>query len=272
MKVKISRYKTLAIVLSCIIVITGLIIVACVPEYSYKSMPTILSSYTFTDYTIPEVKPPGSVNLTVAVVEPYYKERIGSEYSSVTKSFSSSVGAGLDQILVAKGFTTKGPYGSLDEVPFPDKKASNLTLTQTVFMLATDKGLVTNAYEYFDRGDGAPINAYVETRRLAVEVWIAFEMREPLSAEKMWIKKLDLGVFEEDYQVATRSYFHQQDPWAPVQRRSGEVLFNTKADVFAGVLSKIYPKVMQSAWVYLNAEEMHTLDEKGKEIRQLKRY
>ena len=37
MKVKISRYKTLAIVLSCIIVITGLIIVACVPEYSYKS-------------------------------------------------------------------------------------------------------------------------------------------------------------------------------------------------------------------------------------------
>ncbi len=198
--------------------------------------------------------------------------------SNVIKSFSSSIGASLDQILVAKGFTTKGPYGSLDEVPFPDKKASNLTLTQTVFILATDKGLVNKSYEHFDRGDGVPIYCDVETRRIAVEAWIAFEMREPLSAEKMWIKKLDLGMVEEDYQTATvrgparKGKVSARSGSGPATSRPGEVLFNTKADVFAGVLSKIYPKVMQSAWVFLNAEEMQTLDEKGKEIRQLKRY
>ncbi|MBA4348917.1 MAG: hypothetical protein C0415_02875 [Thermodesulfovibrio sp.] len=272
MKVKISKYRAIAVVLCCIILTVGLIIVACVPEYSYKSLPTILSSYAFTGFAIPEVRPPGSVNLTVAVVEPHYKERVGTEYSNVIKSFSSSVGAGLDQMLVAKGFTTKGPYGSLDEVPFPDKKASNLTLTQTVFMLVTDKGLINKTYEHFSSGSDIPIYADVETRKLSLEAWIAFEMREPMSAEKMWIKKLDLGVFEEEYQIATQRHFHQPDPWAPPIYRTGKVLFDTRADVFAGILSKLYPKVMQAAWTYLHAEEMRNLDEKGREIRHLKRY
>jgi hypothetical protein len=278
MKEKLSRYTAHIIVLSCILAILCFVIVACM---TYQPMPSSPATYKFSGYTTPETKSPASVRFTVAIVEPAYKEPISKTYSRVVKSFSSSIGSGLDQILVAKGMTTKGPYGSLDELPYPDKKNSNLTLTETVFIQTVEQADSKGAYgyghgggnTYYTNSQGRNVLCEVQSGKLTAEVWLTFELREPLSAEKMWIKRLDLGTLERSYQVGVEKYQYQDpsNPWVQ-QWRYGEEQFNTKPDALAGILNEVYPNIMKSAWVYLDTEELLKLNEKVKEIRQLKRY
>ncbi len=275
MKEKLSRYTAHIIVFSCILAILGFVIVACM---TYQPMPSSPGTYKFSGYTIPETKRPASVRFTVAIVEPAYKEAITKTYSRVVKSFSSSIGSGLDQILVAKGMTTKGPYGSLDELPYPDKKNSNLTLTETVFIQTVEQADANaprygQPNTYYTNSQGKNVLCEVQSGKLTAEVWLTFELREPLSAEKMWIKRLDLGTMERTYQVGIEKYMYQDpnNPWVQ-QWRYGEEQFNTKPDALASILNEVYPNIMKSAWVYLNTEELLKLNEKVKEIRQLKRY
>lgn len=273
---KISKIAKPLILSLGLISLLVFFIVSCVQPV-YLKMPSTLSAYTFSGYNPPSYAPPASIPLTISVVEPYYKEKISNDYIKVIKSFSRSIGIGLEQILVAKGLTTKGPYGSLDEIPYPDKKNSNLTLTETVFILPIEQEKREYNDYYYDDGYGNPVRCEVRNGKLSVEIWVAYEMREPLSGEKMWIKKLDLGVLERNYQIGIKKYWHsypQTDPWAPPQGewRYGDVMFNTKPDAMADILAEIYPKVLNTAWVYLNTEEMLKLNEKAKEIRELKRY
>jgi hypothetical protein len=275
MREKISRYTAHIIVFSCILSILCFVIVACM---TYQPMPSSPATYKFSGYTTPETKRPASVRFTVAIVEPAYKEAITKTYSRVVKSFSSSIGSGLDQILVAKGMTTKGPYASLDELPYPDKKNSNLTLTETVFIQTVEQADANaprygQPNTYYTNSQGKNVLCEVQSGKLTAEVWLTFELREPLSAEKMWIKRLDLGTLERSYQVGVEKYMYKDpsNPWVQ-EWRLGEEQFNTKPDALASILNEVYPKIMNSAWVYLNTEELLKLNEKVKEIRQLKRY
>ena len=277
MKEKINRYAAHIIVLSCILTIICFFVVSCQTPGSYQRMPSSLAMYKFSGFTIPETKPPVLVQFTVAVIQPALKDPIPPFYSRVVKSFSSSIGSGLDQIIVAKGMTTKGPYTSLDELPYPDKKNSNLTLTETVFIQTVEQNEKGIQDIYYTDNQGQKVLCAVKSGKLSVDVWLAFEMREPLSNEKMWIKRLDLGTLEKNYQVGVQKYWDQpqsSDPWAPNpgQWRYGDEMFNTKTDALAGVLNEVYPKIMNSAWIYLNTEELVKLGEKVKEIRDLKRY
>jgi len=278
MREKISRYTAHIIVFSCILTILCFVIVACM---TYQPMPSSPATYKFSGYTISETKRPASVRFTVAIVEPAYKEPISQTYSRVVKSFSGSIGSGLDEILVAKGMTTKGPYANLDELPYPDKKNSNLTLTETVFIQTVEQTEATKGAHhgyaqsntYYTNSQGRNVLCEVASGKLTVEVWLTFELREPLSNEKMWIKRLELGTMERSYQVGVERYMYQDpsNPWVQ-QWRLGEEQFNTKPDALAGILNEVYPKIMKSAWVYLNTEELLKLNEKVTEIRQLKRY
>ncbi len=259
-----SKYAAVVIVVSCLVTIVAFLFTSCL---HVRPMPPTLTKYSFGGYQIPDTKPPASVNFTVGVVEPAYREKLPNFYSKVLKSFSHSVGSGLDQILVAKGMTTKGPYESLDEMPYPDKKGSNLVLTETVLFQMTEeeKGGAGEAYYSIN---GRQMLCAVRDGKLTVEAWLNYEMREPLSGEKMWIKKLDLGTFERNYQVGVERVSKSSgDPWTPVVWINGDVVFNTKGDAFAYALGEIYPQIMDKAWTFINTEEL--LDMMGK-IRELR--
>ena len=258
-----------------VLILSGIIISALVYSCitATRSIPVSSEKYSFGGYQVPESQNKIKVPFAVIIVEPYYKETIERELRPVTKSFSSNIGIGLEQILIAKGANTKGPYGSLEEITYPDRKGANLTLTETVFILIEDKEQSGMVRERFQGSDPyQPDTFEVETRRMSVEIWLTYEMREPLTAEKMWIKKLELGSFEEEYQMGKEVRWEQRDPWAPGKWVYGKRSFNTKKDVFAGILSKVYPQIMQAAWTYIHPEEMQILDKKADEIRSRKVY
>ena len=242
--------------------------------------------YSFPKFELPAAKKPGSVGLTVLSIVPEYKdtrsETGGAANSSMTKdmakvfrSFAGSAGEDIEALLVAKGLTAKGPF-VLDEVTFPDKKGADLTvLMQIIFDIqySDAKFLRDEAFENNQQG-----KVYSGTMSIGMKVY--YYLLEPLSEEKMWIKKLDLGSQDYNYEFAKgqESYVsgqqfvsdgcgggHNYPTYA--WRDTNKMLYDSRPKLFSDQLKDAYPKLMKTAWTYFDADEMLSLRDKAKEIR-----
>ena len=220
-------------------------------------------------------RPAGSVPVTVAVVNPSYRETdsalMGEIYSKVAKGFTSSMGTDLDKILIAKGMTTTGPYPSLDEITYSDKKGAELTLAPKIF--------ISTEIKYGEMHPTQRQQGLTMERQFSMSIsgWISFIMQEPLSGEKMWIKKLEL----EPVQVTGLEIFEASPRYGSDGCGGRAVvgwdatdkhLYHGQTEAMAGALKQLYPVIMNAFQRYLDSDEMVQLKEKGKEIRTRKVY
>ncbi len=223
------------------------------------------------NYDPPQKMPPASVKVNVIVVNPFYKEAesafVDTRFAKVGRGFSKSMGVDLDKIIVAKGMTAVGPYQTLDDVTYPDKKNADITLAPRVFLTTETKFSDSTSREY--QGVGHTVKPFT----MKISGWIAYEMREPLSGQKMWIKKLEL----EDKQVSDVEIYEavalRTDSYGQVlQWGEGKLRYSGREEALANALRDYYPSIMEKAWTYLNTEEILDLKEKTKEIRDRKVY
>ena len=96
----------------------------------------------------------------------------------------------------------------------------------------------------------------------------------------MWLKKLELDEIElrgiESYKaipqyVTTYGLFGEEIK-TPSGYSMGELAYDGKVEAMADALKKVYPTIMEKFWTYIDADEIISLKEKVKEIRELKRY
>ena len=110
-----------------------------------------------------------------------------------------------------------------------------------------------------------------------VSGWVSFVMQEPLSGEKMWIKRLDLETVEirgvDIYGAAPIMVSNGCGGQAPSGfSNTGVLLFDGKTDALASALKQMYPTVINQFQKYLDADEMVALKAKVEEIRKAKVY
>jgi hypothetical protein len=228
------------------------------------------------DLSKTELKAPGSIPVNVAVVNPYYKDAesvlTNELFSSVGKGFSTSMGNDLDKILIAKGMTTTGPFPSLDEITYSEKKNAALTLAPRIFVTADIK------YDSELQPTARDVGTTMERHfTMNITGWISFIMQEPLSGEKMWIKKLELEpVKVEGVEIYEATAQYRADGcggsalvgYSPTNKK----LYVGQTEAMAGALKKLYPVILSQFEKYLDSEEMVQLKTKGQEIRALKVY
>jgi hypothetical protein len=223
-----------------------------------------------------EKKPPASVKATIIIVNPAYKEIEESAlreriYSKVGRGFSASMGVDMDKIIVAKGMTSKGPYTSLEDVTYSDKKVSDLTLAPKVY-IATDIKYGKWETEYGYNQEGQYITRSKRRFDMKIGGWVSFAMQEPMSGQKMWVKKLDM----EEITMSGEEYAESRRQYDTKGRYTGysekETMYDGRIDTMADALKQMYPIIMQKCWTYIDAEEILSLKDKVKEIRELKRY
>ena len=259
-----------------------------VPTQAYKRKPVYNDLFTFPRFDLPPAAEPASVEVTALIIIPEYKDTStqyyagGAQVSSgkpmtndmlkVFKSFAGSVSEDLEAQLVAKGMTTKGPF-SLEEVTYPDKKGADLTVSTNVIFDIQYTNRKPLGYEYFQGGERA--NVYSGIMTVGVKVY--YYMLEPLSEEKMWVKKLDLGVQDYPYEFGLAQERYQSgydECGGPIYgyRDTNTFLYDQRAKIFSDILKDSYPQVMRTALNYLNKDEMLNLKMKSREIRERKRY
>ena len=111
---------------------------------------------------------------------------------------------------------------------------------------------------------------------MSITGWIAFIMQEPLSGEKMWIKKLELEPVKTQGIVANASipqYGNDGCGGTMVTGYSpGNIIYDGRVDTMASALKEMYPVILSQFQKYLDTDEMLQLKDKGKEIRALKVY
>src|SRR5882724_5557549 len=82
---------------------------------------TIQSKQTFTfDYTPKQSAQSGSVPMTVALLKPYYAVAFQSASNELFANFRTALGNDIEELIVAKGFSLKGPYQAFDEMVYED--------------------------------------------------------------------------------------------------------------------------------------------------------
>jgi hypothetical protein len=115
--------------------------------------------------------------------------------------------------------------------------------------------------------------AYIERKfTMIVQGHIALEIREPLSNQKLWVKKLEL----EPVEHSGTEYF--EAPEGSVTASAAEpdanskLLVDAKQEALADVMQQWYPAIMQKCWKYLDVAEMLSLKPQVEEIRKVKRY
>jgi hypothetical protein len=252
--------------------------------------------YAFPKFALPSAQPAGSVKLSVISVVPIYKEPqsevavsgdklsvlknergpLTKDMTKVLRSFSGSVGEDLQGLLVAKGMTALGPT-DINEVTFPEKKASSLTVLME-FVFDIQYSQIEQRPDEHYAGD---VRAAMYYGKMAVGLKVYYYLLEPLSEEKMWVKKLDLGSDEYEFVIGKRVEQYQSGTRVeddgcgdttnvPVYdlRVTDEVLFDSRPKVFSDVLKSAYPRLMETAAKYFDAEEMTALRVKADEIRE----
>jgi hypothetical protein len=248
------------------------LILGCATTPPYTPLPPSHwnGSYTY-NYDPPQKMRPASVRVNVIVVNPFYKEAesvfVDSMYAKVGKGFSKSMGVDLDKIIVSKGMTAVGPYPMLDDVTYPDKKNADITIAPRVFLTTETKfgDLFQREYE--------GVGHWAKPFTMKISGWVAYEMREPLSGQKLWVKKLEL----EERQVSDVEIYEavalRTDSYGNViQWDQGALKYSGREEALANALRDAYPIIMEKAWTYLNTEEILDLKEKTKEIRDRKVY
>jgi hypothetical protein len=277
-------------------IIAGCATTATAPPVVLPALPDYSTGlYSFPKFELPNPRPPGSVKLSVISVIPQYKDPKSQEaetgdkvafinehgpltkdMTKVLRSFSTSVGEDLQGLMVAKGITSLGPE-AIDEVTFPEKKASSLTAKMEFVFDIEYSQIKQQEDQSFDGGARAAM--YSGTMSVGLKVY--YYLLEPLSEEVMWVKKLDLGSEDysfvigrkvEQYQSGTRS---EDDGCGdtttyPVYswRQTGDTLFDSRPKVFSDVLKKAYPNMMETAAKYFDTDEMTALRAKAQEIRE----
>lgn len=224
--------------------------------------------YSYT-YNPPDTSADRSVPLRVLVVNPSFREEesaLGSQgLIKVGRGLSKSMGVDIDKIVLAKGIAAVGPFSSLDEITYVAKKDADLTLAPRVF--------ITTETKY---GDWRVV--YYGSKMLKerdfdmkIEGWLSFVMQEPLSGEKMWIKKIELDeIIVKNYESYEASPVYQGS--YVVDYKTGDLVFNGVEEAMADALKTYYPIVMEKLWTYLDKDEMLVLKERAQEIRKVKVY
>jgi hypothetical protein len=166
------------------------------------------------------------------------------------------------EIVTARGFTVRGPFGSYDEMMFPDKQGSDLVLQPTVEITLEFRNLsyTTIHPDFFS----TQINPrYTMRGEAVVGGRITLSLLESLTKEKMWSKSIEIPLGLIPWE-GEKQYLNP-----PTQVDLSD---NGVARPIGTTMEALYYKVMRAAWDYLNPDEMRMVKKQAEEIKKKKVY
>jgi hypothetical protein len=215
--------------------------------------PVIEYSPSFT-YSYPTSEAKAS-DVTIAIVRPVAAggfanaSQMGTLYLQHATAFNSAMAAQFQELLSKKGFKQTGPFDDLNSMTFPDKKGADLALTAQVgITVAIPQEQIRHQDDLFGTRPGV---LYSSSGPCTVSGYVSYVLLEPLSGEKLWVKKMDIPTTEVDCSA----------------ERGGPGLGTIIANDAAHALEQVFTVVMKKAWDYLSPEEVIMLKKQSQELR-----
>ncbi len=160
-------------------------------------------------------------------------------------------------------------YSSGQLVPLDDEKTRHRVSLRSGFKEGRPIGLPHDAslgLAHYERGF-----------KMTTSGWMYFVMHEPLSGEKLWVKKMEFEPIQlEGLDVIIPTFeTMQHSPALGVIVPFGlapdpRMVIGGRADVMATILQKLYPTILEKLEASLDPVEIAELQQRAKEIRRQK--
>jgi hypothetical protein len=224
------------------------------------------------DFTPPSTAPAGDAGVTIALVATQYPGQEAPAAPTVyahsqqipatvlwgllAPELPNSMARDFEEALVARGFTLKGPYDSYEEMVYSDKRDTDLVLIPEldITLIVTDFSVKQNFKLISD-------NTYSIERGVAqLRGRVNLNAYESMTFTKLWLKSLDVPETSIEFD-GNVEYPAQPLGIDPIR----EVSFRTA--VAQALEEEMYSRVLQTAWDYLDPQEMQVLKQQAEEIR-----
>jgi len=234
-----------------------------------EPIPEVEPAFSF---KLSEEKVENSDNFTIAIIQPAWKLEQGAsggdspiDIGDLPKQFSKAMAHDFEAMLTTRGMNVSGPFPSIDEMTFPDKKQSDLAVEPKI-EIELKLPVIHVQTEYVNQGAGpVPMQSFVMQSpggtdpKVTATGAVYFEVKEPLSNQKVW--KKSVSDLKESKVCAQRA--------VSGEREGLERLLRGCVTEF---LNDLYPKVMKQAAKYFTREEMVLVRTQSKELREKKVY
>jgi hypothetical protein len=281
------RNKLLLYGAACSAVLVALFC-ACGVPMSAQLTPTLPvtrwgQNYAF-NFQTPPPAAPRSVDAAIIVVETeFWKSNVFSEqsYQALGDGLARSMGNDLEKIVIGKGMTALGPYETYDEVVYSDKKTASLMLAPKLEMQVTVNYFGEPAHVREIDHTGVGVDRMSRDFQMQVKGYLTLVIQEPLSREKMWIKKLELPPMtmsgKEQWgatPIKTPQYgfFGEVTGYTTTGWNQGPMTYDGKPEVLADAVSASYPHMMSKCWTFIDPQEVIDLKATAQEIRDQAEY
>lgn len=214
------------------------------------------------DFSPPSRVSVGTTGITIAIVKPKYVGTNAEYFTPPFNEMAASMGNDFEELLTAKGFTMRGPFGSRDEMVYNDKVNSSFVM---------EIGIELNPQynrKYRPRTKmnwGSMVNASASTTTttftMTGEITLAGNLvinaKSAQYGELIWKKNIAL---EPASFVYAGSETWRQIPTMADELRNDNVVYNT----LSTELEKFYDKALTLAWQQIDPEEMKTVADQAK--------
>ncbi len=223
----------------------------------------VTNKQTFTfDYTPKESAKPGSAGMLIALVKPYYATAFSSGGTELFKRFKEALGGDIEELILAKGFTMKGPYTAFDEMIFDDKKRTDVAIQiEIVPEFSSREGRWQEHISLL----GASYNSYTYSGKASLIGKINLTGVEPLTNERIWSKSVSIPNVE-NVQIETTVKYSRPLNGNEILQDPG--VYNAVGKA----LQEQYLGIMEKIAAHFDAEEFGSLRPQIKELKSKKGY
>lgn len=167
----------------------------------------------------------------------------------------------LDYILLQKGIRVLGTYKSLDEMTFDQKK-------RAVYAFTPIFNIVVN-----ENNTPGPGLGYSENGNFQINGYISLLLRDTMTGEKLWVKRLDAEPVQKPYELVAK--FRQ--PVGTVGDmelllNSGVAEKDNSDKALVEALSEFYTALGRKLWNHIDPEEWEKYLGQAADVRKGKRF
>ena len=243
-----------------------LVTVAC--SSSKTAAPPKAPPYT-PRFAYPSEQSPEKLDVTVGLVNPQWGGN-GAEFyaenkkDSVVKSFIGGLRTSVNELLSNKGFNITGPFHSVDDMTFPEKKSADFV----VYLendIAGGLNITNMRQETVKTTSGEGVVTVCEAA-ISVGGTISIIAKEPLSGEKMWVKRIEIPEETKPIDLQSETY------GAIAKICNKQATTSGSRDDWGRMHVAMFQRVMKAMDKYINGEEFQVLKKQAAELRAKKTY
>jgi hypothetical protein len=201
------------------------------------------------DYTPPERANPRSADITVALINPVFADEDPSKMVQPYSTFIENMGDDFEEMLIAKGFSLRGPFKSRDEMVYGDKKNSDIALEIKISLKEEGKLQLKKKNNWAQAISKNAPNHYTVGGTFYHFGNIIIEATDPFTGEKFWKKTISLPRKRIDAQGT--------QTWTGVP--TAEQMMSKDTGIYnptAKALEEYYQEAIKTAWRHIDVDEM----------------